>query len=601
MTLTWALVWNAWGVFAVASVLAGCHKESSAKENFKASPVAESTQKTDESPQSVVNGDSQKSPTQSTTAAVQPASPVTVSSSSDSVSAVAEIAPAFETIQAHNVADLLLNGCDVVSDSFSLSCRWASFRACQARGFAGGSGPVEIGPLYSQITCVSNASGMYREVGYEGGCNHLEHSSIFCDSRARRECVSHGSRTSIGVVAANGSVVGTLCLNAGSGAAEVSTTLAELLATNPGYPVCNGTSVVGNANGCQHHAHRVCVAKGYSGSFGVQEFDSATGNAAIVCVQAPMRNDVINGPQGLERALVLGDNVVGSFVPGPHETNTPDVVVNSTGRPLLVRRIDYGSNYDGSRGYSRDTCIYLNRGGIYQFDDNDDGEIVCTYSDVAKDPVQNFRETGILLRPGERLIFHATPRWGRDESGNPNGLHKFVWAKLLVSEVNPGLIPVRRIRFPKWDTGYSVNGSLMIAAGNESASPEPSSVPPDKPKRNSNWWYLSSDEVVIRGMSIFMSQGQPDGVQGAKACLRVVRQGGANLIEPRCFDIRDDRFGPHTFDTIFGSAQGGSAFIRFDQHVPAGALIGMDITFSTDSPTHLDFVGYVWLHANQEN
>jgi hypothetical protein len=492
-----------------------------------------------------------------------------------------------ELVTVHIVGDLLFRGCDVTQDPFGLACRWASFLACQARGFVGGLGPVEIGAVEAQVVCVGSAVAAYREVSYSGMCDHGRHSTIYCDSLAHRSCKTAGYATSSGVVGANANVVGVLCLSA-SVAADVPTNLGQLRASAT-YPSCDAQSVWGPRNGCQHHAHRLCRARGHAASVGVVEYDAGTQNAAVSCVQGATNSGGFgHGPLGLERPLALGANVLGSRVPGPHATNTPDVLVNTNPFPVLIRRVDYGSNYDGRHGYSRDTCFYLNRMMIYQADDNDDGELFCTYSDAAQDPAQVFGDLGVLVKPGERIAFHATPRWGHDAAGVPFAQNFYSWAVVQVSQAS-GAIPVRRVRFPRWDTGYSVGPSeLTIVAGNESNSPPPASVPPGKPSRSSNAWHLVQQATWIRGVSVFISQGQASGTQGLRACLRVVQQGGANIQPPHCIEVSGDTFGPHSFP-------GGSAMIRLDRLVPAGALVGVDFTLRSATPTHMDFVGYVWL------
>ncbi|MBK8212180.1 MAG: hypothetical protein IPK71_00400 [Myxococcales bacterium] len=370
-------------------------------------------------------------------------------------------------LEVHNVADLLSAGCNVATDAAGAACRTAGDSVCRSRGFTSGTGPVEVGPVFTTIAC---------------------------------------------------------------------------------QPIRN-------------------VASG-----------------------------IVSGPLGKERPMKLGLNKLGGYVAGSDQVIPPDVFYNGGTEPLLMRNVAFGSNYPGQYGYSRDACLYLNEINIWQSDTSLNGEISCTYSDVATDPTLSFRDAGIVVMPGDRIAFQATPRWGLNAAGQPRGLGYFSWANIEVSTVGSSF-PVSRIRFPKWDTAYDVTGSLTIEAGNTTASPAPATVPSTKPKRNSNEWYVSPKATTIRGISLFMSTGEPAGVQSGKACLRIVQQGGANIVPPRCVEISADKFGPATFAAMAGSTPEGSAFLRFDQAVPAGALIGVDLSFATQSRGGLDLAAYVWLEG----
>lgn len=503
----------------------------------------------------------------------------------------------FVSHQFHNVSDLLFRNCSVAADPFGLKCRSAVNLACQALGYAGGGGIVEIGKAASSGLCINKSVGEYVEIPYANQCTHSQHSSIHCDSLAQRTCVSRGFATSSGVVSANPSVVGTFCLPSALSAA-VNSNFAEIVAANPSVNACNRESALANESTCDHNASRACRTRGFELGFGVVE--ASDSNAIISCVRtAKSVSFQLAEPTWYEKkAIKIGENIAGGFVaPGlEFETIQAEAIVNKFPFPVLVRKVEYGHNYEGPRAYSRDSCLFLNRGFIGQFDDNDDGEVGCVYSDEKESPTQDFKDLGLILYPGEQLIFQGTPQWGKEPDGTPHAVGSFAWAKIQVSKMSPDTIPVRRVRFPQYDTITPVGTEkVRIDAGNTSEFPPVVKTAPEKPLRNSNRWYVNPSDTHIRGMTIFMSLGQPAGIQSVSACLRVVQQGGLDLAPPKCMTLSDDKFGPHTFNRVFGADQNGSALLRFDRFVPAGALIGIDFEYSTETPTNLDFAGYVWL------
>lgn len=357
---------------------------------------------------------------------------------------------------------------------------------------------------------------------------------------------------------------------------------------------CNvATDAAGSA--CRRAGDALCRARGFTSGTGPVQVGPVFTLVACQPVRAVI-SEIVAGPLGKERPMKVGANKLGGFVGGADEVIPPDVFYNAGTEPLLLRNVSFDTTYRGQHGYSRDACLYLNQVMIWQSDANLDGEIACTYSDMPTDPTLSFRDAGVVVMPGERIAFQATPRWGRDAAGRPLALGHFSWANIDVTAVGSSF-PVSRVRFPRWDTAYDVTGSLTIEAGNNTASPAPATVPAGKPARNSNDWFVAQRATTIRGMSLFMSNGVPAGVQRGKACLRVVAQGGANIVPPRCVEIAADKFGPATFAAMAGSTPEGSAFLRFDQAVPAGALVGVDISFSSPSRGGLDLAAYVWMEG----
>jgi hypothetical protein len=495
----------------------------------------------------------------------------------------------------HIQRDLYWRGCNAF-EPYSLACRWAANLRCQELGYASGYGVVEVDQVIADVLCVPASLGTYREFPYGDACTSSDPTSIHCQSRARRECLREGYMGATGVIGANPNVIATTCLKPGP---ELrATSLGALQAANPQEPRCTSAGII-SGNGCQHNTHRWCRSLGYSAGFGPQEYDAATGAAGVICTGGVQDTAGLYRPgtfDGYERAAVLGDNVLGgpafAWNPARLEALTyGDSLYNAFPHPILVRKISSGSSYPGPV-FSKDACLYLNRPATYQFDDNDDGEVNCTYSDTAQHPTVDLLNRGLVLYPGERVVFQATPQWGAGGQGH------HAWTTLHITAPDGVTAPLRRVRFPKWDTAYSVNGTLYVGAGYNGAASvnTPSAVPPGKPLQESNWWYPVPRHTAIRGLSVFLSNGQAPGVQGVSACVRVVYQGGAPVRPPICFDFQGDLIGPSSFP---GNNPGvpGSAFIPMDVDVPAGVLLGIDFTLRNPSgtPLAMDFAGYLWL------
>ncbi|MBI5546521.1 MAG: hypothetical protein HY901_21785 [Deltaproteobacteria bacterium] len=505
-------------------------------------------------------------------------------------------------LKAHVMEDLHSRGCDVWSP-YSMACRWASFEFCRAQGFAGGFGASELVSSGATVTCLGEPIAEYREVPYSGLCTMSNPNSLFCDSVARRGCQTQGFESSVGVIGFNGSVVATMCLK--------SSALVEELGGVPESELFNAfsgscsVSALVDGNSCQPNVKRLCNARGFDTGFEVLEFDSNSHTAIVVCArrssydqsfaQQDERGFVEIGGPGFKRPARHGVNLVGGATFADPITYI-DGIFNDQGTPLLVKRMAPQTSFRAAStfGYSRDSCFYLNQGDIWQHDENDDGEVTCTYSETVDSSVTDFRDRGLLLRPGEALLFQGTADW----SGSSG---QYTWAEVTGAPVTGSDAPGRRVRFPKWDTGYVIpgGGRVSIPAGcTGGCPPTPTTVPAGKPLENSNWWYAAPEATHIRGISIFLSSGTAPGTQGAEACLRVVQQGGQDIRTPWCFSLSGDHFSPASYDQAFGAQQSGSNFVALDVDVPQGALIGFDFALVSPGGGGMDLAGYVWLDAH---
>lgn len=425
--------------------------------------------------------------------------------------------------------------------------------------------------------------------------------SIYCESLSRRSCIQQGYTTSVGVIGANPSVIATICLNGPTVYDNIHFQSVSELSDAAKDPSCN-VQAVGSGQGCQHSIHRFCQTKGYTTGFSVLEYDSNSGDGSVSCAQAQFVDSGLRYNDCTERPAKIGQMVMGGAALAG-DLIYADAIVNNFNYPILIKKMSPVSSFvaDDPASYTKDMCFYLNRGHTYQSDDNDDGEFSCTYSEEQASPSIDFGSSrGLLLKPGERFIFQGSPQWGANGHGN-HGEGLYAGAQITITPLeSSGAIGMRRIRFPRWDTSYSVSGGnvpLAVPAGcntNDCAS-TPLGVPPDKPLRNSNDWYVVSNATAIRGVSLFLGSAKVAGTQRFKGCVRVVQQGGVDIRSPVCFDVSDVSFGPSTFNRVFGAQQNGSSFINLDIDVPTGALIGIDFDLSSDSPGSMDFGAYLWL------
>lgn len=513
-------------------------------------------------------------------------------------------------VQVHALEDLRgLNGekgCDIWRP-LSPYCRWAGFIYCATHGYAGGAGPVEWTHSMATISCIPSKAGAYLEVPYSGECHSTAPGSFACAALSRTGCKAKGFKTSNGVIGANSNVIATICLKGENVFDSIQfSSIEELNAADPNDKGCTRDTLI-QGEGCQHVVHRYCQMKGYGTGYGVLEFNDSLNNGSVSCAKTQFiengmaRSTVIDG---YERPAKIGSMVMGgaSFA---GDLTYQDAIINQFPYPILVNSVAPVSSFVGNAQtpYSKDLCFYLGRPGTFQYDDNDDGEVACTYSEEKDTPSVNFgSQRGLLLRPGERLTFQGTPQWQSGGRG-PSGEGLYAGSTVTISKAAPGTIGMRRVRFPRWDTAYNVpaaNSPIHVYAGCDSAQcpAVPVMVPPGKPKISSNSWYLAPQPTSIRGVSFFTGASQTVGVQHFKGCIRVVKQGGANIREPWCFDIADKEFGPSTFNRIFGALQNGSSFVPLDIDVPAGALVGVDFTLLSESSGALDIAAYVWFSSN---
>lgn len=505
----------------------------------------------------------------------------------------------------HIMADLKSYGCDMW-DTRSVKCRWESFNRCRELGFVAGFGPTDYHESVAWAACLNDVA-VYQEYSYSGDCKVDNPSSLWCQSASRRNCIASGYKSSTGVIGANPSKFGTLCLKDNINVAEIASTLTELSATkitaanmfSPPYTGCAASDIVGGY-GCQQHVNALCIKKGYDAGFSVTEYNGGNGDLSITCIKNMLKR---TDPQGYKRfpgmdayarPLTISKNIVG----GPSyagQLTYGDAIYNNFDYPVMVRTEESYTTFTAANAnaYSRDSCLALNRGGTWQYDDNDDGELACTYSDSKENPATNFKDRGILLNPGEKIIYQATPQWNSPDTG------EYAWAEINITRVLPNTFPVRRIRFPKWDTGYWATGgtTFTIAAGCDYPDCAPGTPTPhvdtSKPSQNSNWWFTTSSATTIRGISVFMSNGQSPGTQKVSACIKINNQG--TVTSPYCFEVAGDYFTPDLYTQVFGESK--SNFKPLDIPVPAGAKIGMDYTFYTQTDCGLDFVGFVWVDA----
>ena len=181
---------------------------------------------------------------------------------------------------------------------------------------------------------------------------------------------------------------------------------------------------------------------------------------------------------------------------------------------------------------------------------------------------------GVLLKPGDSLIYGTAP-------GGANGFYGF--ANVFFARAD-AYVPMMRVRFPRWDTGWiGPNGMLTVQAGCNVSSCLPAGVwanvsDQSKPQRPSNDWYVVPQHTAIRGITVF-------GTTQMKFSIRVVQQGGIPLIAPVTIDL----------STVSTFSSGQSAFIPLDIDVPQGALVGIDFTLPVNGilPGD-DFAGYLW-------
>jgi hypothetical protein len=503
----------------------------------------------------------------------------------------------------HSLADLRgargEKGCDIFNPS-SIGCQWAALQYCVAHGYAGGAGPVQWSHTVAQIRCIPASSGAYMEFPYSGACTSQNPSSLACASASRRSCLQRGFQSSVGVVGVNNVQFATICLK-GSRVVDSIVTSASELATFDS--VCTRAAAV-SGRGCQRAVHLFCGSRGYTTGFDILEYDGSRDSAMVNCAFGQVStNEIVKSPQidGFERPAQIGTMVMG----GPATAGDiiyGDVIVNRTASPLYIRFIAPFSTFVGAATtpLSRDMCFFINRASIFQFDDNDDGEVACVYSEETKDPTIDFGPTrGLVLRPGERFSFQGSPQWAAKGRGL-QGEGLYAGAMVNITAKTENLRELRRVRFPRWDSMYSVTGSRLpvnIPAGCQDTrcAPVPHTVPEGKEKRNSNSWFFAARPTAVRGISFFLGSAQIPGQQQFKACVRVVQNGGTNLVPPSCFDFSSETFGPTAFNTALGPQQKGSSFLPLDIDVPAGAYVGIDFSVSSDKAGVMDFAGYLWL------
>jgi len=502
----------------------------------------------------------------------------------------------------HIGEDLVQRGCDVWNP-FSLQCRGASFLYCRSNGYEGGYGPLEYSGNLAIVACLKAVDADYMEIAYGGSCAFANPSSLSCQNHALEACLNSGYIGAAGVIGANPNVIATMCLKRRSGAKAdvVFSSISELQDQNPGVLSCNRDGII-QGSGCQHNVHRFCVSKGFGTGFDVSNFDGVQ-SGSVVCTRAQtVQTEIqLSAATGLyERPAILGTRLMGgaSFC---GDVSCLDVIRNAFTYPIVVTETQPFSTYVSATGsgYSADNCFFLNRAAMFQDDTSWDGELMCNYSQEQSKPSMDYGTwgRGVLLNPGERLIYQGSSQW------NSGGFGLYSYSTVTFAAVG-NYEPVSRIRFPRWDSGYvfPAGQTLTVYAGcGKNCLIKPSAVPPEKvpvgadptdPRylQSSNDWYVSPVHTAIKGITIFANTS----VEGY---LRVVQQGGQNIRPPYHFVIDPVQvgsslvLGPTAFNQFFGNSQDGSSFVPIDIDVPAGALIGIDFILKSTG----DFGGYVWL------
>lgn len=487
-------------------------------------------------------------------------------------------------------------GCDVY-EAESLACREAGLALCTQAGYASGGGPVQEHHTIAELPCVD--AGQLREYAFTQTCSAAAPTSIFCSSLARRSCREEGFATSLGVVGAGPAGIRTVCVDMSTDIVELPTTFSAIEAALPDNAACTSQAAI-DGIGCRDNAQRLCASQGYDVGFGPLEYDAVGGSAVVACARSSADDaGLVRAPgvDGFERAARIGTNVLGGpgwaerFYPGAGHVTLGDAIVNQFDQPIAIRRFATATTYvpvPPDTSYTRDACLDLNRVLIFQADDNDDGELTCVYTDAAEAPVVDLGEAGAVLAPGERVIFQGQPQAGSTQ-------HDQITAELEVTFADDAR-PVRRVRFPRWDTAYMVSDEVSVPAGSVGTDNVPLIVPAEKPLQESNAWYPVTTARSIRGVSIFLSNGTPAGVQGVEACVRVAAADGADLMNPACFELSADRFSPAMYEAAFGP--GGAGFLPLDLSVPAGAQVGVDFRLHSEAPGAMDFAAFVWLDSD---
>jgi hypothetical protein len=363
--------------------------------------------------------------------------------------------------------------------------------------------------------------------------------------------------------------------------------LGELAQQNPELQTCNYHGIV-QGWGCQNHAHRLCVSRGFGTGFNVANYNGSQ-NTALVCAQAhAVENEFKISEFGDDvRPLAYGTNILGglaqSALPNGSWLTQGDAIRNDKNVPVVVTQAEVTSSYDGW-WFSSDSCFTIGKPTTWQNDPDDEhsgGELMCVYSSEQARPNFNYGRSGrgVVLDPGQTLRFQATPNWG------PSGNNHYATAHVTVAPAD-GYAKMRRMRFPRVDSAYSAG--LVQAGCNENCTRVPMSVSEGMNPVSTNKWYVAATHRTIRGITIFTNTA----VWGS---LRVVQQGGADIRTPYNFEINRDSYsyalGPQAFDESLGAQQTGSAFVPLDIDVPVGALVGIDFYIYEDGG---DFAGYVW-------
>ncbi len=555
--------------------------------------------------------------------------------------------PALARVMVHLLRDLAPRGCDVsVQLGLDMGCRAAAGALCRDLGYAGSLGVVDVplipgadprggsAPIWREpasaatVVCVDGEVALDRAYPLAGACTAAAAAvgAAACESLALRGCVGEGFVSSAGVARADATGLHTLCLRS-SPRIEVSpyrmigvtalTSLEDPIARQRWAEQCTAAQAL-DGNGCAHHADLFCRGTGADAGTDVQEDDGTT--AWVTCLRnldgraQPSAVRLVGDPMlyAYEAPLALGDNLLGgpAVWSGREAAGTelgvtsaggqawPDALYNDLGRPVLVRSVAFSSSATGP-DFSRDQCLGLRVALPEQLTADGDGEIECTYSQERTDPGFALGDRGIVVYPGERITYTGVAQWN---AADARGLT--AQAQVEVTELAPGVVPVRRLRFPRRDTAFALVPGTWLSVPAGCVSPTCATATPIAPPEHTNQWYRVRSATRVVGVSWFFSSLQP-GVGGRKDARTRVRvqlddgaghPAGADLTIGPWRALGGDVLGPAVFRTALGT---DNSFERLDPiQVPAGAWVGVDLEMRIESaaPTaFIDLAAFLWL------
>jgi hypothetical protein len=284
-------------------------------------------------------------------------------------------------------------------------------------------------------------------------------------------------------------------------------------------------------------------------------------------------SEVVYNPSNgfFERTATLGQMLMGGPDSASDNTSTSgDVIYNNFSYPIVITSAQPMT----TAALSGDNCFFLNVGGIWQVNASWNGELMCVGASGQQAIAgMNYGSRGVLIKPGDRLIYQST---------SPAGTGQINLATVTLAPATSiaANAVMSRMRFPRWDSGTTVPANSTLTVGAGCAGPSCAIVPvgpagPNQLVQSSNYWFVAPVHTAIRGMTLY--NGSVSGT------LRVAQQGGANIAT-------------YSFSQPSLLTGGMNAFTPLDIDVPQGALVGIDYNLinSTGGAGTIDFVGYVW-------